>query len=75
MDTNKIIQKQIERNFIENLVKERKSKGISQTELAKKSGLTQQAISSIEKYSRKPTLPNLIKYLFGLGIDINNLFS
>ena len=37
--------------------------------------IIQQVISSFEKCDRKPTLPNLIKYLLGLGIDINKLFN
>lgn len=68
-------EKSIEMRFIKNLVLERKKKGLSQRELAYKSGLTQQAISSLEKCDRKPTLTNLIKYLLGLGIDINILFE
>uniref|UniRef100_UPI0032DB301F helix-turn-helix domain-containing protein n=1 Tax=Clostridium perfringens TaxID=1502 RepID=UPI0032DB301F len=64
-----------EMRFIKNLVLERKKRGLSQRDLAYKSGLTQQAISSLEKCDRKPTLTNLIKYLLGLGIDINILFE
>lgn len=68
-------EKSIEMRFIKNLVLERKKQGLSQRDLAYKSGLTQQAISSLEKCDRKPTLTNLIKYLLGLGIDINILFE
>lgn len=68
-------QKSVEMRFIKNLILERKKRGLSQRELAYKSGLTQQAISSLEKCDRKPTLTNLIKYLLGLGIDINILFD
>lgn len=67
--------KTIEMKFIKNLVKERQKRGLSQSELAYRTGLTQQVISSFEKCDRKPTLPNLIKYLNGLGIDINDLFE
>ncbi|EHK2442921.1 TPA: helix-turn-helix domain-containing protein [Clostridium perfringens] len=66
---------EIEMNFIKNLVKRRKKLGLSQRDLAYKTGLTQQAICSLEKCDRKPTLPNLIKYLFGIGININKLFD
>ena len=66
---------QIEREFISNLVNVRKSKGITQKELAKRTGLTQQVISNIEKMDRKPTLPNLIKYLLGLNLNINRIFK
>lgn len=68
-------EKSVEMRFIKNLILERKKRGLSQRELAYKSGLTQQAISSLEKCDRKPTLTNLIKYLLGLGIDINILFD
>lgn len=68
-------QRKIEHKFIRNLVNERKKRGITQKELAAKSGLSQQAISMLEHYDRKPTLPNLIKYLTGLGIDINSIFD
>lgn len=63
-----------EQKFINNLVKARKAKNLSQRELADITGLTQQAISSIERRDRVPTLPNLIKYLNGLNIDINEVF-
>nr|WP_312291971.1 helix-turn-helix transcriptional regulator [Clostridium chromiireducens] len=61
--------------FIKNLIEQRKKKGLSQQELANITGLSQQVISAFEQCDRKPTLPNLIKYLLGLGIDINKLFS
>lgn len=67
--------KQIEREFIMSLVRLRKEQNITQKELAKKTGLTQQIISKIEKMDRKPTLLNLIKYLLGLDININDLFK
>lgn len=68
------ICKEEEIKFIKNLVTYRKNKGISQRELAKITGLTQQAICSLEKLDRKPTLLNLIKYLKGLGLNINKIF-
>lgn len=67
--------KEVERRFILGLIELRKKLGITQVELAKKTGLTQQVISNIEKMDRRPTLTNLIKYLLGLGIDINDLIS
>lgn len=67
--------KEAEMNFIKNLVQFRKDKGISQRDLANLTGLTQQAICSLEKLDRKPTLLNLIKYLSGLGLDINKIFK
>lgn len=65
----------IEQQFINNLIKIRKAKDISQRELADITGLTQQAISSFYWRDRVPTLTNLIKYLKGLNIDINDMLK
>ena len=65
--------KEIEREFIIKLINVRKEKGITQKELAKKTGLTQQVISTIEQCGRRPTLTNLIRYLIGLDLDINKI--
>ena len=67
--------KEIEREFIIKLINVRKEKGITQKELAKKTGLTQQVISIIEQCGRRPTLTNLIRYLIGLDLDINKIFN
>ena len=67
--------KEIERAFIIKLISVRKEKGITQKELAKKTGLTQQVISTIEQCGRRPTLTNLIRYLMGLDLDINKNFN
>lgn len=67
--------KEIERAFIIKLISVRKEKGITQKELAKKTGLTQQVISTIEQCGRRPTLTNLIRYLMGLDLDINKIFN
>lgn len=65
---------EIETKFINNLINRRKDMGLTQAELAKKTGLTQQVISNIEKCGRKPTLINLIRYTMGLELDINDIF-
>lgn len=67
--------KEIEREFIIKLISVRKDKGMTQKELAKKTGLTQQVISTIEQCGRRPTLTNLIRYLKGLDLDINKIFN
>ena len=67
--------KEIEREFIIKLINVRKEKGITQKELDKKTGLTQQVISTIEQCGRRPTLTNLIRYLIGLDLDINKIFN
>lgn len=67
--------KTTELEFAKNLIRLRKEKGFTQADMAKRTGLTQQAISTLEKCDRKPTLPNLIRYLLGLDIDINKIFN
>ena len=52
------------------LVKLRKEKGLTQTELARKSGNKQQAISRIENKENSPTLKTLCSLLDVLGYDI-----
>ena len=65
----------IEFKLIENLVNERKKRSITQKEIAEKTGLSQQAISRIEKYGNRPSLSNLLKYMYALEININDLFN
>lgn len=65
----------IEFRLIENLVKERKKRSITQKEVAEMTGLSQQAVSRIEKYGNKPSLNNLLKYMYAIGININDLFG
>jgi len=52
------------------LVKLRKEKGLTQIELARKSGNRQQAISRIENKENSPTLKTLCSLLDVLGYDI-----
>ena len=66
---------EIEMKFINNLRNKRKEMGLTQKELAIKTGLTQQVISNIEKCGRRPTLINLIRYTMGLGLDLNSIFK
>lgn len=65
----------MEFQLIKNLVKERKKRSITQKEIAEKTGLSQQAISRIEKYGNKPTLTIYLKYMYAIGININDLFE
>lgn len=54
----------------------RKSKHISQKELAKLSGLSESCVSNIESgESSSPTLRSLMKYATALGIELNVEFS
>ena len=58
------------------LTNARKSKHISQKELAKLSGLSESCISNIESgESSSPTLRSLIKYTTALGIELNVQFN
>lgn len=61
--------------LIRNLRKKRIENKLSQNDVAKITGLSQQAISRMEKFKCLPTLPNLINYMEAIGIDINDLFD
>ena len=52
------------------LIKLRKEKGLSQVDLAKKTGYKQQAISRIEKRENSPTLKTLCVLADVLDVDI-----
>ena len=53
----------------EQLIKTRKAEHLTQTDVAKATGLSQQAVSRIEKGSGA-TINSLIKYLIGIGYSI-----
>lgn len=53
----------------------RKCANLSQEELAKKSGLTQNTISSYETGQYSPTLINALKISYALGIPVSELFE
>ena len=59
--------------LIEELVKERKERGISQQEIAELTGMLTPNIARIESCKSIPTLPVLMKYAsaLGKGIDFN----
>lgn len=48
---------------------------MTQRDIANKIGLSQQAVSRIEKYGNAPSITNLIKYLRALDLDINSIFK
>ena len=56
--------------FAEILLKSRKQKGFSQSELAKKSGFTKRAIQYWEKGEKSISLENADKLLKALGVQI-----
>lgn len=53
----------------------RRSRGISQAKLAEKSGLSQAAISMIEKGMKSPTLTTLEKIAQALGVSVSDLLE
>lgn len=61
---------QREYEVLKQLVKIRKEMGLTQSDVARKSGLTQQMVSRIETVGNSPTLRSFIKYLDGLGLEI-----
>lgn len=61
--------------MIKNHVKiARQHKGISQTELAKLTGLSQNSISSIETGQYNPTVGNALKIAKALNLKVEELF-
>ena len=56
--------------FAEILLKSRKQKGFSQSELAKKSGFTKRAIQYWEKGKKSISLENADRLLTALGVEI-----
>lgn len=60
----------IEESIIENIIKTRKNKGLSQKQLAEKTGLKQPAIARIENNVNSPQLDTLIKIVDALDLTI-----
>ncbi len=62
-------------DFPDRLKKIRKSKGLSQSGLAKKTGLMPAAISHFETGERRPSLDNLIKLVDALSVSSDYLLG
>jgi len=60
----------MEYRLLGELVKLRKEKGLSQTELAEKTGSNQRVISRIEKHEQSPTLKTLCNWANALDVEI-----
>lgn len=60
----------IERKLLEDVRRMRKELGITQPDIARETGLSQQNISRMEKVGHSPTLRNFIRYLSGAGLEI-----
>ena len=56
--------------FKKQLLELRKAQGLTQKDVALKSGLTQQMISRIERMDYTPTLDTLFKYLKALNVNL-----
>jgi transcriptional regulator with XRE-family HTH domain len=56
--------------FVRRLRQLRKAAGLSQYELARRSGLTRQAISNLEKGNRAPTWETVCLLAKGLGVSV-----
>jgi HTH-type transcriptional regulator/antitoxin HipB len=59
-----------ELDLIVQIVKQRKAKGLTQDDLAKKTGLTQQMISRIEKRTFSPSYKNILKIADALDTEL-----
>ena len=60
----------MEYSILGELIKLRKAKGITQVDIANKSGIKQQAISRIEKHENSPTLKTLCALADVLDVDV-----
>ena len=57
------------------LRKIRKEKKMTQKDIAKKTGLSQQMVSKIESYNGNPSIESFVKYCDGIGINLMKLLS
>jgi DNA-binding XRE family transcriptional regulator len=60
----------IEQKLLNDVRRVRKELGITQPDIARETGLSQQNISRMEKVGHSPTLRNFIRYLSGVGLEI-----
>lgn len=75
---NKDFSKAVEdsqRILINNLIEKRIEMNLTQSDITKMTGMTQQAVSRIERCENFPTLSKLIRYLCALNLDINSIFE
>lgn len=60
----------IEMEIIQATIEARRKRKITQTEISKKSGLTQSAIARVENGTHSPTIQTMIKYLHAIGYTL-----
>lgn len=56
--------------FVQALISARKEANLSQTDVANKSGLTQQMVSRVETLLYSPTLNTILRYADAVGVKI-----
>jgi predicted transcriptional regulator len=56
--------------LIKEIVEYRKFAGITQKQVAERSGLTQQMVSRMEKIDNSPTLDNFLRYVLAIGLNL-----
>ena len=65
-----------DRNSIgENIRKARKAAGMTQEELGKKIGISQQAVGNYESRRRKPKIKTLVRFSNGLNVSVAELLA
>jgi len=67
--------KTIEKRFGERVRELRQAKGLSQEELAFKSGVHRTYLGGIERGERNPSLKNISAIAEALGVQLSELFS
>lgn len=63
-------QAELQYRLIKEIAEYRKSAGITQKQVAERSGLTQQMVSRMEKIDNSPTLDNFLKYVLAIGLNL-----
>lgn len=58
------------RGLLEDLVKIRKRHGFSQEQLAERMGVSQSAVSQMERYDANPTLSSIERYAIAVGARV-----
>lgn len=60
----------VQYELMQSIARTRKELGLTQKEISRLSGLTQQMVSRMEQVDNSPTLSNFLKYIAALGLDI-----
>ena len=60
----------IESEIIQATIEARKKEKMTQTEISKKSGLTQSVVARVESGTHSPTMQTMIKYLHAIGYTL-----